>query len=83
MKQPRLVVVGGGVVGTSIAYNLTRNGVTDVTLLEKDFLGFGASSRSAGIYQTQYLTREDIAWKAIGRPRRIAGCSENGQAFTV
>jgi len=68
MKQPKVVIVGGGVVGTSVAYRLAKNGVTDITLLEKDFLGFGASSRSAGTYQTQYLTREDIAWKAIGRP---------------
>ncbi len=42
MKEPRVVV--GGVVETSIAYNLTRNGVTDVTLLEKDFLGKGETN---------------------------------------
>ena len=39
----RVVVIGGGVIGTSIAYHLARNGVRDVLLLEKASLTEGAT----------------------------------------
>ena len=34
-----VVIVGGGVIGTSLLFNLGRLGVTDTLLLEKDVLG--------------------------------------------
>jgi glycine/D-amino acid oxidase-like deaminating enzyme len=43
-----VVVVGGGIRGLSIAYYLARSGVT-VTLVEKGFLGAGASTANAGL----------------------------------
>ncbi|MCP4388619.1 MAG: FAD-dependent oxidoreductase, partial [Gammaproteobacteria bacterium] len=39
----RIVVVGGGIVGSSIAYQLTRAGVADVVLLERGALACGTS----------------------------------------
>jgi D-amino-acid dehydrogenase len=46
-SAPRVVVVGGGVIGVSCAYYLARGGA-DVVLLERDHLGAGASSGNAG-----------------------------------
>lgn len=43
-----VVVVGGGIRGLCIAYYLARSGVS-VTLVEKGFLGSGASSANAGL----------------------------------
>jgi glycine/D-amino acid oxidase-like deaminating enzyme len=43
-----VVVVGGGIRGLSIAYFLVRAGVA-VTLIERGFLGSGASSANAGL----------------------------------
>src|SRR5262249_58379817 len=43
-----VVVVGGGIRGLSITYYLARAGV-GVTLIEKGFLGSGASSANAGL----------------------------------
>jgi len=45
--RPRVVVVGGGVVGLSCAYYLARAGA-DVEVLERDRIGAGASSGNAG-----------------------------------
>jgi len=46
-SAPRVVVVGGGVIGVSCAYYLVRSGA-DVVLLERSELGAGASSGNAG-----------------------------------
>ena len=45
----RIVVIGGGVIGTSIAYHLTRSGEKDVVLLEKSRLTEGATWHAAGL----------------------------------
>ena len=46
--QARVVVVGGGVVGASVLYHLTKNGWTDVVLLERTELTAGSTWHSAG-----------------------------------
>jgi len=43
------VIIGGGCVGTSIARNLTRMGASDVVLLEKGHLAWGATGKSSAI----------------------------------
>ena len=44
------VIVGGGIVGASVAYHLARGGLKNVVLLEKELmLGTGSSAASAGI----------------------------------
>ncbi|HEX4687335.1 MAG TPA: FAD-binding oxidoreductase [Nocardioides sp.] len=47
------VVVGGGTIGAWAAWFLTRAGLGDVVLLERDTLGQGASSRAAGMVRAQ------------------------------
>jgi 4-methylaminobutanoate oxidase (formaldehyde-forming) len=47
--QAHIVVIGGGVIGTSIAYHLARAGVPDVVLLEKARLTEGATWHAAGL----------------------------------
>jgi 4-methylaminobutanoate oxidase (formaldehyde-forming) len=48
-SSARFVVIGGGVIGTSIAYHLTRAGENDVLLLEKSCLTEGATWHAAGL----------------------------------
>ncbi len=45
----KALVVGGGAVGTSIAYHLARAGWTDVVLLERDELTSGSTWHAAGL----------------------------------
>ncbi|MBV9208783.1 MAG: FAD-binding oxidoreductase [Actinobacteria bacterium] len=54
------VVVGGGTVGAWCAYFLRRAGLARVVLVEKGFLGQGASSRAAGVVRTQGGTAEAV-----------------------
>ena len=45
----RIVIVGGGVIGASIAYQLTQAGVSDVLVLEKAQLTHGSTWHAAGL----------------------------------
>src|SRR4029078_10828336 len=47
--RAQVVVVGGGVVGCSVAYHLTKLGVTDVLLLEQGRLSGGATCDGVGL----------------------------------
>ncbi len=44
-----VVIVGGGVIGCSIAYHLTKRGVSDVVLLERKQLTSGTTWHAAGL----------------------------------
>jgi sarcosine oxidase subunit beta len=55
-----VVVVGGGVTGTSIAFHLAEAGV-DVCLLERDQLASGSTSRAAGGIRAQFSDPLNIA----------------------
>ncbi len=48
MEKSNVVIIGGGVYGTSIAYHLAVMGCTDVILLEKDSLASGSSGKGRG-----------------------------------
>jgi 4-methylaminobutanoate oxidase (formaldehyde-forming) len=48
-KQARVVIIGGGVVGCSVAYHLTKLGWTDVVLLERRQLTCGTTWHAAGL----------------------------------
>ena len=47
-RQARVVVVGGGVVGASVLYHLTKAGWTEVMLIERDELTCGSTWHAAG-----------------------------------
>ncbi|MET9384586.1 FAD-binding oxidoreductase [Streptomyces sp. NPDC002928] len=49
-----VVVIGGGVMGTSIAHHLAAAGVRDVVLLERDELASGSTSKAAGGVRAQF-----------------------------
>src|SRR3954469_17951667 len=60
-SQTRVVIVGGGIVGCSIAYHLALRGVSDVVLLERKQLTCGTTWHAAGLVgqlrATHNLTR--------------------------
>jgi heterotetrameric sarcosine oxidase gamma subunit len=47
--RAQVVVIGGGVIGTSVAYHLTKLGLTDVVLIEQGQLSSGTTWHAAGL----------------------------------
>ena len=62
-----VAIVGGGVIGCSIAFQLTRRGVTDVVLLERARLASGATGICPGGIRQQFETEADrvLAQRAV------------------
>ncbi len=48
-KSTKVVVIGGGVIGCSVAYHLTKFGWKDVVVLERDQLTSGTTWHAAGL----------------------------------
>ncbi|MEU3280845.1 NAD(P)/FAD-dependent oxidoreductase [Streptomyces antibioticus] len=55
-----VVVIGGGVMGTSIVYHLAAAGVRDVLLVERDELAAGSTSKAAGGVRAQFSDELNI-----------------------
>jgi sarcosine oxidase subunit beta len=55
-----VIVLGGGVMGTSLSYHLGHDHGQSVALFEKGTLGQGASSKAAGIVSAQCWNRWDV-----------------------
>jgi len=59
-KISSVVIIGGGVIGLSIAYHLAREGMKGITVLEKDFIGEGSTGRCVGGIRLQFSTPINI-----------------------
>lgn len=60
-KTADIVIIGGGVMGTSAAYHLARRGIKNVVLLEREpFFGTGATGRCAGGVRYQFGTQINV-----------------------
>jgi sarcosine oxidase subunit beta len=59
-RTASVLVVGGGVVGCSIADQLAGRGVKDVVVLERETVGSGTTSKAAGGIRAQFPTETEI-----------------------
>ena len=55
--KAEVVIIGGGIIGCSIAYHLTKIGITDVVLLERKQLTCGTTWHAAGLVGQLRATR--------------------------
>ena len=62
LSHAQVIIVGGGVIGTSIAYHLAKLGCRDVVLLERDRLTSGTTWHAAGLIASAGLTNETALW---------------------
>jgi glycine/D-amino acid oxidase-like deaminating enzyme len=53
-------VIGAGVIGTSVAFQLSRLGAKNVLVLDRGMIGAGTTSQSSGILRTHYSVRENV-----------------------
>jgi sarcosine oxidase subunit beta len=62
-----IVVIGGGVIGTSVAFHLSRMGAGRVVLLERKHLAAGATATSSALVRTHYDNplEAEIAFKSL------------------
>lgn len=67
--MPDVVIVGGGVIGASIAYHLAARGLRDVLVLERDSLGSGSTGRNAGGVRLQFSTEVNVRLSQLSLPR--------------
>ncbi|MEE3162059.1 MAG: FAD-dependent oxidoreductase, partial [SAR324 cluster bacterium] len=48
-KQAQIIIIGGGIIGCSVAYHLAKEGAEDVLLLERGQLTCGSTFHAAGL----------------------------------
>ncbi len=61
-ERAQVVIVGGGVIGSSIAYHLTKLGWRDVVLLERKQLTAGTTWHAAGLITSAGCATETLLW---------------------
>ena len=59
-KRAGVVIIGGGVIGASVAYHLGKRGMREVVLLERESLGAGSTGRCLGGIRYQFSTEIHI-----------------------
>ena len=79
--QYRVVVVGGGIVGVSVAYHLALRGLTDILLVERDRLTSGSSWHAAGGFHAINPDRRVAELQRYTIERYPAIEAESGQAL--
>jgi sarcosine oxidase subunit beta len=67
-----VVIVGGGVIGMSVAMHLARAGCTNVVVLERGTLGCGSSSKGVGGFRQQFDTEINVRMSQISLPTLLA-----------
>ncbi len=65
-SHARVVIIGGGIVGASTAYHLTKLGVADVVLLEQGKLTCGTTWHAAGLVGQLRATRNATRMSRYG-----------------
>jgi sarcosine oxidase subunit beta len=66
-QRAEVVIIGGGIIGVSVAYYLVKKGVPNVLLLERGMMGEGATAKCVGGIRTQFSTRINIQFSLLSR----------------
>jgi sarcosine oxidase subunit beta len=79
-RSAEIVIIGGGVIGLSIAYHLAARGCRRVCVLERDLIGQGATAKATGGIRQQFSSEINIrlsqeSLKCFERFEEEMGCS--------
>jgi sarcosine oxidase subunit beta len=78
MTSADVVIVGGGVIGASIAYHLSRRAAGRIVVVERDRLGTGSTGKNAGGIRLQFSTEMNVRLSQRALPRLEAFKDEMG-----
>ena len=74
-----VAVIGGGVIGASIAYHLALAGVRDVVIVERSATpGAGSTGKATGGYRAQFTTPINIRLSLMAREKLLGFAEETG-----
>jgi len=59
-RSPDVLIIGGGVIGCSIAYHLTQRGCRNVVVVERNTLGSGSTAKAAGGIRQQFSCESNV-----------------------
>ncbi len=80
-ERAQVVIVGGGVIGSSVAYHLTKLGWRDIVLLERKQLTAGTTWHAAGLITSAGCATETLLWMSrYTRDLCVSIETETGQA---
>ncbi len=60
IPEASVVIIGGGITGTSIAFNLAKLGVKDVSVFEKSYISSGSTGRCGGGIRQQWTSPMNV-----------------------
>jgi len=60
MNTANVIIIGAGVIGTSIAFHLAKQGCHDVVVLEKNYIGSGCTEKCAGGIRQQFSLEANV-----------------------
>ncbi|MET0649233.1 MAG: FAD-dependent oxidoreductase [Pyrinomonadaceae bacterium] len=79
MQTADIVIIGGGVIGASVAYHLAARGVRDVLVLERGAApGAGSTGRATGGFRAQFGTEVNIRLSLLSREKLLRFEEETG-----
>ena len=78
-RSAEIVVIGGGVIGASVAYHLAAGGVRDVVVLDAaPQAGAGSTGRATGGFRVQFATAVDVRLSLLARAKLRRFAEETG-----
>jgi len=74
-----IVIIGGGVIGASVAYHLAARGCTDVRVLEREGEpGLGSTGRATGGFRVQFGSAVNVRLSLLAREKLLRFEDETG-----
>ena len=72
MKHADVIIIGSGVIGSSIAYHLSLLGVKNITVLDSNPApGMGSTSKATGGFRSQFGSKVNIELSLLSRKKII------------
>ncbi|NBG88743.1 NAD(P)/FAD-dependent oxidoreductase [Isachenkonia alkalipeptolytica] len=67
VSKAEIVIIGGGISGCAIAYNLAKKGMKNIVLLEKEYISSGATGRCGAGIRQQWATEMNCQVAKLSR----------------